>query len=223
MDGNWHSYSQYHYGGIILSLGEMDVFKTINKSYEGPVFKDKNSKFIGHAIPLRDKEEVEERLKMLRQKHPNAAHFCYAWQTGIGKENYRTNDDGEPHNSAGMPILGQNHALDLTDILVAVVRYYGGKKLGVGGLINAYRTAAKEVLEIATIIELEVLIGVQIQCTYELVDKILQKARRNNWRLVSKQMRESCKLHLRIRPPDLQKLNEELGYLDGVIIKQDTV
>ena len=201
----------------------MDSFRTISKGIEGPVFRDKKSKFIGYALPVRSVTEIDEQLDLLRIKHPNATHICYAWKMGIGNENYRVNDDGEPHNSAGMPILRQIKAFELTEILVAVVRYYGGKKLGVGGLIEAYRTAAKEVLEKAAIIEMELRNRLRVSCPYDLVDLILQKARRYNWTVLSKQMKESCKIGLGVRPGDVPKLYEELGYLQGVEIEEDAV
>ena len=201
----------------------MDSFRTISKGVEGPVFKDKKSKFIGYALPIGSVTEIDKQLDLLRIKHPNATHICYAWKMGIGKENYRVNDDGEPHNSAGMPILRQIKAFELTDILIAVVRYYGGKKLGVGGLVEAYRTAAKEVLEKAPIIERELRNRLDVICTYDLVDQILQKARRYNWTVLSKQMEESCRIGLGVKPGDVTKLYEELGYLQGVEIKEDTV
>ena len=201
----------------------MDVYRTISISIEGPVYKEKKSKFVGYAIPLRAKEDINKHLEQLRGNHQTAAHICYAWILGKQQDMYRVSDDGEPHNSAGMPILGQIKALDITDVLVAVVRYYGGKKLGVGGLINAYRTAAKTVLEIAEIVEKQIQHAFQIQCGYDMVDRILQKARRNQWEVISKKMDESCIIILGLNQDNQRILEEELGYLEGVIIKKDGV
>ena len=194
----------------------MDSYHTINKSAEGPVFKDKKSKFIGYAFPLHSETDVNTHLEFIRQKHPDAGHICYAWQLGNENKKYRVNDDGEPHNSAGMPILGQIKALGLTNILVAVIRYYGGKKLGVGGLINAYRTAAKQVLANASIKETEFRSIVQILCTYPMLDKVLQIARRKKWEIISKEMGDNCKVSLSVKPKEIQIVSEELAYLDGV-------
>ena len=204
-----------------MKQAEMDLFRSISKPVEGPVFRDKKSKFIGYAIPLRSAAEIGDQLDLLRLNHPNATHICYAWQMGMKNENFRVNDDGEPHNSAGMPILGQIRALDLSNILVAVIRYYGGKKLGVGGLIHAYRSAAKDVLEIAPIVEKEIRTAIEIHCSYAQVDRILQKARRKGWEVLSKQMEQSCRISLEVRKEDVQNLREELGYLQGVLIKED--
>ena len=173
----------------------MDAFRTISQLVEGPVYKEKKSKFIGYAIPLRSETEIAKLLAQLRQDHKAAAHICYAWKIGHDGTNYRAKDDGEPRNSAGAPILGQINARELTDILVAVVRYYGGKKLGVGGLITAYRTTAKQVLETATIIKREIQSTVQISCGYESVDLILQKARRNKWKIISKENERNLYAH----------------------------
>ena len=198
----------------------METYHSIAKFVEGPVFKDKKSKFIGYAIPVSSPDEITEQLDTLRLKHPNAAHLCYAWQLGHEVKKFRANDDGEPHNSAGMPILGQINALKLTNILVVVIRYYGGKKLGVGGLIHAYRSAAKEALERANIIEIDLRQTIYIQCTYDILDRILQKARRYQWTVLSKKMDEVCIISLAIRPIEMNTIREEIGYLKGVVISE---
>ena len=198
----------------------MSAYRTISKPAEGPVFKEKKSKFIGLAIPVRTEEDINQHLEKLRLDHQTAAHICYAWILGSQMEKYRANDDGEPHNSAGMPILGQIKAMELTDILVAVVRYYGGKKLGVGGLVAAYRSASKQVLEAATIIDKEIQHTYRIQCSYEMVDRVLQKARKKNLKVISKHMDESCKLFLALNPGEERILEEEIGYLKGVLIEK---
>ena len=111
------------------------------------MFKDKNSKFYGFAFPVNNEDEVKNELEKVKKIHPNAGHHCYAYQIGVEDIIYRVNDDGEPNNSAGMPIYGQIQSFDVTNILIVVVRYFGGVKLGIGGLINAYKTTAQMSLE----------------------------------------------------------------------------
>ena len=123
-----------------------DTYNTIDFTPEEILFKEKNSKFFGYAFPLSTEEEIKPLIDNLRKQHPNAGHFCYAYQLGTNTISYRANDDGEPSNSAGMPIYGQIQSFSVTNILIVVVRIFGGVKLGVGGLISAYKTTAQLVL-----------------------------------------------------------------------------
>jgi len=127
-----------------------DTYLSIEKKSQG-LFRDRGSKFIAYAWPVKTGEEIKDKLQELRKKHHNARHHCYAWRLGAAKEHYRFNDDGEPSGSAGRPILGQIRKYDLTNIVIVVVRYFGGTLLGVGGLINAYKSAAADAIENATI------------------------------------------------------------------------
>ena len=144
-----------------------DLYKTITKSAQGELFKDKNSKFYGYAFPVTNVEQVKTYLQTLKKEHYSARHFCYAYQFGTEIIQYRANDDGEPNNSAGMPIYGQIQSFEVTNILIVVVRYFGGVKLGVGGLINAYRTGAQLALESAEIIEKTINKTFQLQFEYK--------------------------------------------------------
>lgn len=128
-----------------------DTYRTITKPSDG-LFKDRGSKFIARAFPVKTEEEVKECLANLRKEYYDARHHCYAYQLGFDKSAFRINDDGEPSGTAGRPIFGQLQSFDLTNILVVVIRYFGGTKLGVSGLINAYKTATKEALETAEIV-----------------------------------------------------------------------
>ena len=130
-----------------------DTYNTIALPSPEILYKEKNSKFFGYAFPVTNEEEIKTHLEQLRKQHHGAVHFCYAYQLGTESFTFRANDDGEPSNSAGMPIYGQIQSFDVTNILVVVVRFFGGIKLGVGGLISAYRTAAQMALEEAEIIE----------------------------------------------------------------------
>jgi uncharacterized YigZ family protein len=131
-------------------MEEDGKYRTISKSSIGE-YKERDSKFIAHAIPCSDESSAKEHISRLRKEHHKAAHLCYAWRIGFGDFRDRFSDDGEPNNSAGKPIFGQILAHDLTNILIAVVRYYGGTKLGVGGLIQAYKTASNQALTTAQI------------------------------------------------------------------------
>ncbi|MFT5751921.1 MAG: putative YigZ family protein, partial [Dokdonia sp.] len=130
-----------------------DTYRTITIPSPEVLFKDRNSKFFGYAFPISSEEEVKPLIDQLRKSHHQARHWCYAWVLGNTYERFRANDDGEPSNSAGAPIHGQLQSFDLTNVLVVVVRYFGGTKLGVGGLINAYRTGAQLALDAAIIAE----------------------------------------------------------------------
>jgi putative IMPACT (imprinted ancient) family translation regulator len=139
-----------------------DSYKTIIKASEEILYKDRGSKFYGNAFPLTDSEEVTDLIAVLRNKHPKAGHHCYAWKLGPSDDNYRANDDGEPSHSAGDPILGQLIAHELSDVLVVVSRIFGGTKLGVGGLISAYRETAKLALSNAKIVTRTITADVEI-------------------------------------------------------------
>ncbi len=130
-----------------------DTYKTITSPSQESLFKDRNSKFYGYAFPIQTEADIKKHLESLRKTHHTAGHHCYAWQLGTDKITYRANDDGEPNNSAGQPIYGQIQAFGLTNILIVSVRYFGGTKLGVGGLINAYRSSARMTIEASEVVE----------------------------------------------------------------------
>ena len=159
---------------------ENDLYKTIDFPSEEVLLKEKNSKFFGYAIPVTSEEEVKENLERLRKEHFSARHWCYAYQIGTEKIQYRANDDGEPNNSAGMPIYGQIQSFDITNVLIVVVRYFGGVKLGVGGLISAYKTAAQMALESAEIIEKTIDIHFLISFGYANMNKVMRIIKEKN-------------------------------------------
>ena len=152
------------------------MFRTIQNTGEG-VYKEKGSKFYGYAYPCHSVDVIKEHLNRLRKENPGCVHVCYAYCLGSKKEDFRYSDDGEPSNSAGAPIYGQIKSFDLTNVLVAVVRYYGGTNLGVGGLINAYRTAAKEAFENATIIEDEDRMVIRVNFTYAVMPFVMNEVK----------------------------------------------
>ncbi len=188
-----------------------DTYKTIEKSFESEVYKVKGSKFIGYVFPVKNEEQIKKNLKDVKEKHYKARHWCYAWQIGYNdKAKYRANDDGEPSNSAGQPILGQIHSFGLTDVLVIVVRYFGGTKLGVGGLVSAYKTAAKMVLETAEIKNKTINYSFGITFEYKDMDKVLRVLKETNATIIERKMEMNCNFTIEIREKDKDILLEEL-------------
>ena len=173
------------------------MFRTISKSSEG-VYKEKGSKFYGHATSVQSVQEVKEYLDSLRKENPGCVHVCYAYCLGSKKEDYRYNDDGEPSNSAGAPIYGQIKSFDLTNIVIAVVRFYGGTKLGVGGLINAYRTAAKEAIENATIINDEDRNIFEVTFAYDAMPFVMNVVKNSNCKIIEQDFQTSPRLKLSV-------------------------
>lgn len=185
---------------------EGDTYRTVAKPSDAVVFKDRKSKFIGYAFPLHDENRVLDIISDLRQRHPTATHACYAWQKGMQPGVFRVNDDGEPMNSAGMPILGQIQAFELTDILVVVLRIYGGTKLGVGGLIQAYRTAAALALDNAHIVIRTLEQQLQLTFPYSEMDKVLRVIRRQKLHIVNRELVLDCTLIISVRKGILDRV-----------------
>lgn len=176
-----------------------DTYKTIEKSFEGEIFKDRGSKFIGYAFPVTDEDEVKRCVDSLKSKHHKARHWCYAWKIGAENTRFRANDDGEPNNSAGQPIYGQLLSYDVTNVLVVVVRYFGGTKLGVGGLINAYRTGAKLVLEESIIVNKTIDVHFILTFEYEHMDKVMRIIKEKNLNIVNQKMELNCVFEISVR------------------------
>lgn len=176
-----------------------DTYKTIAFPSEEILFKEKNSKFFGYAFPVTTEEEIKNHLETLRKQHHGAVHFCYAFQMGTDKIQFRANDDGEPSNSAGAPIYGQIQSFGLTNILVVVVRFFGGVKLGVGGLISAYRTSAQMALEVSEIIERTIDLHYIVSFDYKNMNKVMRVIKEKNLEMVSQQMNESCQIEIATR------------------------
>ena len=170
-----------------------DTFKTIASPSTEILFKEKNSKFFGLAFPVTSEDEIKSILYNLRKQHFGAGHFCYAFQLGTDSISFRANDDGEPSNSAGMPIYGQIQSFGLTNILVVVVRFFGGVKLGVSGLISAYKTAAQMTLEEAEIIEKTIDIHFQISFDYKNMNKVMRIIKEKNKRNKKKKSKMKIK------------------------------
>ena len=175
-----------------------DSYKTIEKESKG-YFKDKGSKFYAYAFPIQNEDQVKEIIALLKKEHHSARHHCYAWRLGTIDIHFRANDDGEPSSTAGKPILGQLQSFQLTNILVVVVRYFGGTLLGVSGLINAYRNATRDVLNNADIIEKIVEIQYQINFTYNELNEVMHILKQENFNIVSTDFKENCSLVFSVR------------------------
>ncbi|MBS3992368.1 MAG: YigZ family protein [Bacteroidetes bacterium] len=199
-----------------------DVYKTILMPFEGLTYKEKGSKFIGFAFPISSEDEVKEIIIEIKKKHYAARHWSYAWQLGVDEISYRVNDDGEPHNSAGMPIYGQIQSFGVTNILIVVVRYYGGVKLGVGGLISAYKTAAQNVLEQAEIVDKLLQNTIELRVSYENLNKVLRFIKEHQLNITHQVMNFDCELHVNIPKSMLAHYHEkflELHYLKSFKIR----
>lgn len=164
--------------------------------------REKGSRFIGLAYPLSRFEDVDELLALAKKQYPGANHYCFAYKWGMKEEMYRANDDGEPAHSAGSPILGQISSFDLTDTLVIVVRYFGGTKLGVGGLIKAYKEAAKLALNQAGVKVITLKKQYELLCDYSLLSEVLDICKKHKLPIVSTQMKDICTLTLEFALPE---------------------
>jgi|TARA_B110000114_G_scaffold182946_2_gene223235 uncharacterized YigZ family protein len=175
------------------------TYKTILKPSEEVLYKDKGSKFYGYAFPLKAVEEYKGIIEKLKQKHSSAGHFCFAYQYGIETPYYRASDDGEPSNSAGMPIYGQLQAFEVTNVLVVVVRYFGGTKLGVGGLISAYKTTAKLSLEASAIKQLDILIAYKLSFEYKDLSQVMRIIKKQQLILKSQRLEMECEVEILVK------------------------
>ena len=200
----------------------MDTYKTIASSVQEVIFKEKSSKFLGYAFPVTSEEEIKAHLEEVKKAHFSARHWCYAWQLGYGtNQRYRANDDGEPNNTAGIPIYGQIQSFELTNILVIVVRYFGGIKLGVGGLVQAYKTTAQLTLQEAEIEEKLITEELCIRFDYPLMNKVMRVIKEQNLNITQQLLTENCELHLAIRQSDYFRMQELFENIYGVLIVKD--
>mgnify|MGYP003624172869 FL=1 len=199
---------------------ENDVYKTITKPAQGELFKDKNSKFYGFAFPVTNEEQIRQYLEDLKKEHYAARHWCYAYQIGTETIQYRANDDGEPNNSAGMPIYGQIQSFEVTNILIIVVRYYGGVKLGVGGLITAYRTGAQLALEASKIVKRTINKKFQLKFEYKNMSKVMRLLKENEVEITNQTLELNCLLEISVRKSHTSKVFDLFDQFFGVEIKE---
>ena len=196
-----------------------DTYKTIATPSEEILFKEKNSKFYGYAFPVTSEEEIKNHLDILRKQHYGAVHFCYAFQIGTDKIQFRANDDGEPSNTAGAPIYGQIQSFGLTNILVVVVRYFGGVKLGVGGLISAYRTTAQMALAVSEIVERTINIHFIVSFDYKNMNKVMRVIKEKNLEIITQKMNESCEIEIATRKKNAEMIFDIFTNLFEIVIK----
>lgn len=197
-----------------------DTYKTILRAPEETLFKDKNSKFFGYAFPVFSEEDIKTKLEEVKKKHHSARHHCYAWQLGEETKRFRANDDGEPSNSAGQPIYGQIQAFDVTNILIVSVRYFGGVKLGVGGLINAYRSSAKLALEASEIVEKTINMNYQLSFGYDMMNKVQRIIKERKLDIVNQKLELTCEYTISVRKKEAQSIFEVFDNLFKVEIKK---
>ena len=185
---------------------EKDTYQTIVKASDEALFKDRGSKFYGYAYPVTSEEEIKAHIESLKKQHHTARHWCYAWQLGMEYNSYRANDDGEPSNSAGMPIYGQLQSYDVTNVLVVVVRYFGGTKLGVGGLVQAYKTAAQQALENSSIVQRTINTNFLLKFDYPEMNVVMRIIKDENLKIVKQQMEMSCVFEISVRKKDGERI-----------------
>jgi len=197
----------------------LDTYRTLSAPSDEVLLKEKGSKFFGYAFPVASEEEIKEHLDVLRKRHVGAVHWCYAWQLGTEKVSYRANDDGEPSNTAGMPIYGQIQSFKVTNILVVIVRFFGGVKLGVGGLIAAYRETAKMALEQSHIIEKTIDVHFAVSFGYQHMNKVMRIVREKNLDVVSTKMDMDCELVVAARKQNADAVKEAFLSVFGVEVR----
>jgi uncharacterized YigZ family protein len=192
-----------------------DLYKTITDVAEGYI-TEQRSKFIAYAVPVQTPEEAKEKVEVFRKQYYDARHVCWAYILGADRTQFRVNDDGEPSSTAGKPILGVLNANELTDVLIVVIRYFGGVKLGTGGLIVAYRAAAQEAVAHAEIIEKTVNEDIAITFEYPFLNGVMKIIKEDNPQIISQIIDMNCEMVLRIRKRDAQHLKERLQKIESV-------
>lgn len=218
----WYSYFQkktYSFEQFPILIHLEDTYKTIAFPSEEILFKEKSSKFFGYAFPVQSEAEIKPIIDTLRKQHPHAAHYCYAYQIGTDTIIYRANDDGEPSNTAGMPIYGQIQSFGITNVLILVVRTFGGVKLGVGGLITAYKTAAQMTLNSSKIIEKTIDIHYLVSFDYKNINKIMRVIKEKNIEIVSQKMEMSCEIEIITRKKNAKMIFDIFNSMFEIVIK----
>ncbi|MBF8456728.1 YigZ family protein [Kaistella sp. G5-32] len=194
-------------------------FKTIKKPIENILLKEKGSKFIGFAFPVNSEAELKASLEKIRSEHPKATHHCYAFRLGLEGENYRANDDGEPNGSAGLPIYNQLLANELTNILLIVVRYYGGTKLGVSGLVKAYKECAKITLEEGEIMTKDLESELEIAFNFDKQNQIFTLLNKFQGKILDFLSEEQCKIVAKINTSQKENISEQLSEMQNITFK----
>jgi uncharacterized YigZ family protein len=195
-----------------------DSFLSIANESRG-IYREKASKFIAIALPVSTEDEVKEKLDELRKTYHDANHHCYAYRLGLGNQLYRMNDDGEPSGSAGKPIYGQILSTGLSDILVVVVRYFGGTKLGIPGLIHAYKTSAREALDQAEIFEKVIVVQFRVSFDYVRMNEIMRILKDEGVKIIHQSAGELCEIDFRVRKNRQNQVENRVKKLTNVLMK----
>ncbi len=196
---------------------QSDIYLTISQPATG-IFKDKGSKFLAFAYPVKNEKEANAKVDKLRKEYFDARHHCYAYRLGADKLAFRANDDGEPSGTAGKPILGQIISKDITDILIVVVRYFGGTLLGTGGLINAYRMASANVLSNASIIQKYIYVLYGLEFDYQQINQVMKIAKNFNLEVFEQQFETICRMKLKIKKNSVDVILSKLTLIDNLKI-----
>ena len=197
-----------------------DTYKTIKKNSEG-IYKEKGSKFLSFAFPVEHSDEINLILKEYRKQFYDARHICYAYMLGQKRDEWRINDDGEPSGTAGKPILGQINSFELTNILVVVVRYFGGILLGTGGLTTAYKESAANAIQQAQIVEMTVNKKLSLKFDYLLMNDVMRVIKEMNPQIIEQKFDNTCAMQLEIRQNEVEKLHSKFEKIMGVIIENE--
>lgn len=197
-----------------------DVYYTLGAPSINGLYKEKGSKFIGLSYPVSSQDQIDQYLLKAKRDHAKARHWCYAWKLGVESPIYRYNDDGEPSNSAGKPIFGQIQSFDITNVLIVVVRYFGGTKLGVGGLISAYREAAKNSLEQSEIVQKVIKVPFLVKFQYADMDKVMRIIKEEGLDIEEQKMDLDCKYTLSVRKSNLEHVENRFLNLRCVDFKR---
>ena len=187
-----------------------DSYRTLKEPVEQLIFKERKSKFIGYAYPVYSEQEIKIHLEKLKQLYADANHICYAWKLGAKNPTYKVQDDGEPRNSAGIPIYGQINSLELTNVVVFVVRYFGGVKLGVGGLISAYKLAAQNTLELGKIEKRSINCRFQLKFDYSEMNAVQRIISRLQLIIIERSLKEEAIIILDV------PLNRKTSFLNAI-------
>lgn len=199
-------------------MSEICKYQTLKSTSES-LYKEKGSKFYGYAFTVYNEDEVKERLEEIRKIHNTARHHCYGYRLGVGQEErYRANDDGEPSNSAGKPIYGQLLSAEITNVLIIVVRYFGGTKLGVGGLISAYKITAKETIDAGSIVEQEIMNFYKIYFDYSEMSEVMNFIKQQKIKVVSQVFETSCEIQFKISLKKTPSICTHFEEMEGVEI-----
>jgi len=197
-----------------------DIYQTIQAPSRG-IYKEKGSKFLAFGFPVETEDEIRDRLTELRKEYHDARHHCYAWRLGAGMDRYRVNDDGEPSGSAGNPIFNQIQSRGLTNILVVVVRYFGGTLLGVGGLINAYRSAASDALDHSQITKQKVYVQLQLYFGYSQMNRVMKLIKKYHLEQFDQQFDLDCSLKVKVWNRQAPQVMQNFRKIEGCDVRKE--